>query len=41
MNYLGLKTWETLPLDLNQNKSLSEFKGKIKNWNLQIYSCQF
>ena len=41
LSYLGPKSWETVPLDLKQTKSLSEFKAKIKKWNPKTRPCRY
>ena len=32
LSYLGLKTWELLPLDIKETEAFSQSKAKIK-WN--------
>ena len=40
LSYLGRKCWETMPLDLKQIKSLSEFKAEIKKRNPKNRPCR-
>ena len=40
IRYRGPKTWELLPNDIRESKSLNEFKTKIKNWKPQGCTCR-
>ena len=40
IRYRGPVTWELLPDDIKQSKSLEEFKRKIKNWKPQGCTCR-
>ena len=40
LNYLGPKIWELLPLDIKETETFSQFKAKIKKWNLQNCPCR-
>jgi hypothetical protein len=40
IRYRGPLTWEMVPEDLKQAKSLSEFKVKIKNWKPTSCTCR-
>jgi len=40
LSFLGPKLWSTLPEELLQSKSLSEFQTKIKNWVPENCPCR-
>ena len=40
IRYRGPKTWELLPLNIKESKTLCEFKNKIKNWIPQGCTCR-
>ena len=40
IRYRGPNTWELLPIELKGDKSLTEFKSKIKYWNPQRCACR-
>ena len=40
IRYRGPKTWELLPTEIKEAKSLTEFKSKIKYWKPQGCACR-
>ena len=40
IRYRGPKTWELVPEDIKEAKSLAEFKAKIKNWKPTECDCR-
>ena len=40
IRYRGPKTWELVPTDIKESKSLTEFKYKIKKWKPQGCTCR-
>ena len=40
LTYRGPKTWEMLPGNLKNAKSLTEFKNKIKTWKPEGCACR-
>ena len=40
IRYRGPKTWELLPTELKEAKSLTEFKSKIKYWKPKGCTCR-
>ena len=40
IRYRWTKTWEILPLNIKESKSLKEFKAKIKLWKLTDCACR-
>ena len=36
----GPKTWELVPEEIRNSKSLSQFKANIKNWKPQGCTCR-
>ena len=40
IRYRGLKTWEIVPLEIQESKTLVEFKAKIKNWRPTNCTCR-
>ena len=40
IRYRGPKTWELLPEEIKEAKSLIEFKSKIKAWKPQGCTCR-
>ena len=40
LSYLGPKIWELPPLEIKERDNFSQFKVKIKKWNLQNCSCR-
>ena len=40
IRYRGPKTWELVPMEIKQAKSLSDFKYKIKQWKPTGCTCR-
>ena len=40
IRYQGPKTWELLPSEVKNAKTLVEFKSRIKNWRPQGCTCR-
>ena len=40
LRYRGIKTWDLIPDDIKNSKSLTIFKGKIKDWKPQGCTCR-
>ena len=40
IRYRGPQTWELLPRDIKEAKSLSEFETKIKDWKAENCTCR-
>ena len=40
IRYRGPKTWDLVPKEIKESKSLSEFKRKIKDWKPQDCTCR-
>ena len=40
VRYRGPKTWELLPNEIKDAKSLAEFKAKIKKWKAPNCTCR-
>ena len=40
IRYRGPKTWNIVPENIKQSKSLSEFKAKIQNWKPKDCDCR-
>ena len=40
IRYRGTKTWDILPLNIKESKTLSEFKAKIKLWKPTECTCR-
>ena len=40
IRYRGPKTWDIIPKDIKESKSLSEFKANIKKWKPKDCACR-
>ena len=40
IRYRGIKTWDMVPDDIKNSKSLREFKSKIKHWTPVGCTCR-
>ena len=40
IRFLGPKTWESIPINIRESKSLLEFKAKLKHWKPSDCTCR-